>query len=97
MAKAPAREKGLYAKLRRLVQAQFPNANIEAVRFEMDEDSDGDPILRIVVVFEDAAAFNAVNAAGLVRHIRPKMSDDTFPLVSFITSADNRKVQAATG
>jgi hypothetical protein len=68
----------------------FDNIKILNVKVFRDEDSDGDEILRIDVVFEGSRK-DARTLAGAVRHVRPKLSaigEKAFPLFSFISERD---------
>lgn len=97
MAKAVSATDRLQKLLEATAREHFPDHAVEEVRLEQDEDSDGDPILRIVLVMANEQAFDPVVASGFVRHLRPRLEGDLFPLVSFITSADNRKQHSAAG
>lgn len=81
-----------------VARAQFPNATIEAVHVMPDYDSDGDPIYRVILVFESAKGLESRATSSFVRHVRPKLEEHNkfrFPLVSFMTSADHKKLAAA--
>lgn len=97
MAKADATSTNVQQILEGLVKEYLADLSIERVDVRRDEDEEGDPILRIVLVLRDAKSFDPVAASSFVRHLRPKLlEEDLFPLVSFISSADNiRKTQAA--
>jgi hypothetical protein len=96
VAKAKASKTDVRQMLETFAREQFPESNLENVLIEYGEDADGDPILRITVIFSSDKFFDPVKASGFVRHLRPKLRDDNlFPLVSFVTAADHRRQQAA--
>ncbi|HET7413546.1 MAG TPA: hypothetical protein VFJ18_12890 [Pararhizobium sp.] len=74
------------------LRADFDKARILDVRVFSDEDSDGDDVLRIEVVFEGAQKdVDARKLSGAIRHVRPKLShigEEAFPLFSFISKGD---------
>ena len=78
--------------VKRVVQEQLAPAQIVELTVEEAEDADGDPILRIKVVYEVAEdRLDPEKVLGLVRHLRPpldKLGTDRFPVLSFITSKE---------
>jgi hypothetical protein len=71
------------------LRTDFDGIEIVDVRVAREEDSDGDEILRIDVVFEGSR--NARHLSAAVRHVRPKLiaiGEQAFPLFSFITAKD---------
>jgi hypothetical protein len=84
--------------LTQAAREHFPNAVIEAVHVVADTDSDGEPIYRVNLVFESAKGLESRATSSFVRHVRPKLEEHKqfrFPLVSFMTSADHKKLAAA--
>lgn len=66
---------------------------IISVSVREDTDADGDDVLIVRVVYEtESGQLDARKAAGLVRHLRSKLhddiSEDRFPLLSFISRMD---------
>lgn len=81
-----------------LAREQFPDAAPEVVRVDEDCDADGDPIYRIYVVFQTAKDLEHAKTLGFVRRVAPKLEerkDFHFPLFSFMTKADAKKILAA--
>jgi hypothetical protein len=70
----------------------FGNVRIIDVRVQDEQDSDGDAVLRVEVVFEGTRNdMDVSKLAGVVRHIRPKLSEideNAFPVFSFIARGD---------
>jgi hypothetical protein len=88
----------LNSALEKVVRTQFADAAICAVDIIPDLDSDGDPILRITIVYETSSKFDIQKAVGLVRHMRDVLEDeheDAFPLISFRSKSDHDKLRAA--
>jgi hypothetical protein len=62
------------------------------VRVDEDEDTDGNRILLIEVIFDGpTTGLDARKISGAVRHLRPrlgKINEFAFPLLSFVSKAD---------
>jgi hypothetical protein len=77
-----------------LVCERFSESAINKVIVRDDVDSDGDPVLRIVIVLElnSAASLDAKKMVGLVRHLRSRFErdglDDIFPMISFVSKKE---------
>ena len=77
-----------------VVREHFADAEIPSVTVEPDTGSNGDPLLRVTIVFDGPDAKTTLRTErmiSLVRHIRPKLwdlNDDRFPLVSFVSKLD---------
>jgi hypothetical protein len=85
-----------------VVRARFVDANITSVKIEPAEDSDGDPVLEILVVFEsksDKDTLDGQKMSGLTRHIMERLAEikatGAFPLVSFMSTKDAKKLNLA--
>ncbi|MBV9839950.1 MAG: hypothetical protein JOY99_00185 [Sphingomonadaceae bacterium] len=82
-----------------IVKERFTDAKIDSISIEPDSDSDGDPILRITVVFDsDVSGLESSKLAGLVRHVRPKLrerGDTGFPIFRFLSKRDNDRLRHA--
>ena len=78
--------------VREMLAADFENVTIVDVRIQDEKDSDGDAVLRVEVVFEGSRKdMDVGKLAGVVRHIRPKLSEigeSAFPVFSFISKGD---------
>ncbi len=53
--------------VRRTIASEFPRLKVEQLRIDEDADFDGDPVLRIVVVYDSEARPEPAKVAGLVR------------------------------
>ncbi len=75
--------------LKELIQEQLAPARIIEVTSEEAEGHEGDPIVRIRVVFEaENDRLDPENMVGLARHLRPtldKLNPDCFPVFSYAT------------
>ena len=81
-----------------LVRAEFPDADIQEVAFEEATDADGDPILKVTVVFATAREIDTRKASGLVRHVWPRLravDEARFPLFRLMSSADAKRLKTA--
>jgi len=80
-----------------IVRARFADAEIESIEIVPDEDSDGDRILRITVVFRsDMTRLEPSKLAGLTRHVRPKLMEQRetgFPIFRFVSKRDNDRLR----
>ena len=74
------------------IGSDFSNIEIIDIKVNTDVDFDGDDILRIEVVFKGSPkTVDTSQLSGMVRHIRPKLSDigaEAFPILSFISDKD---------
>jgi len=70
----------------------FDNVEILSIGILEDEDTDGEDVLRIDVIFQGASKdVDAKKLSGAVRHVRPKLraiGEKAFPLFSFISNKD---------
>ena len=82
-----------------IVRERFADAVIDSISVEADEDSDGDPILRVTVVFDsEIAQLEPSKLAGLVRHVRPKIRNRkgaAFPIFRFMSKSDSDRLRHA--
>ena len=78
--------------IRQVLSDDFWNIEIVDVRVSRGQDSDGDEILKVDIIFEaDEKALDARKVSGVVRHLRPRLSaigEHGFPLMSFISRTD---------
>ncbi len=78
--------------LKRVVEEQLSPARIVRLSVEHAEEFDGDPILRISVVFKaDDDRFDPEKVLGLKRHLRKSLEEvetDSFPILSYMTEAE---------
>src|SRR5687768_605338 len=84
--------------IEQVVRGEFSDADIESVYAMPDLDEDGDPIVRILIVFKSAAAFDAKKAKGLTHRLFPVLKEEfrgAFPIVSFRSMADHKRLSAA--
>ncbi|MYG42219.1 MAG: hypothetical protein F4203_03600 [Rhodobacteraceae bacterium] len=74
--------------LKKIVQRQLSPATIVDQKSEEDEDEDGDPILRIRVVYEaEQNHLDPMKVASLVWYLREPLSSlpvGRFPILSFM-------------
>lgn len=65
------------------------------MRILHEEDSDGDPVLRVEVVFDAETNYvPAERTKGLIRRLRPRLSEigeNAFPVMSFIAAKEMGK------
>lgn len=82
-----------------IVKERFADAVIDSITVMADVDSDGDPILRVTVVFDsEIAKIEPSKLAGLARHVRPKImerNDAAFPIFRFMSKRDNERLRHA--
>ena len=78
--------------VREVVERQLAPATILSVSVDDDIDHDGDPVLRVVVVFEsEGSDLDPNRVLGLVRHLREplkELQELRFPIFSFMTSGE---------
>jgi len=82
-----------------VVKERLNGVTIESIEVERDVDSDGDPILRITVVFDaEGAELDPEKLVTIPRHLRSKLKKpdvDRFPMFSFISKGDAKKLKHA--
>ena len=86
---APMKE--IYKVVNRVVREQLAPTQIVNLTVNEAEDADGDPILRIEVVFDAARGRpDPKKVLGLIRHLRRPLLDEggseRFPVFSFMTT-----------
>jgi len=83
-----------------VLKEQFSDVTFESIEVNRDVDEDGDPILRIRIVFDGRTEpLDPRRTSGLVRHMRPRMADqgiEDFPILSFIAKSDLRDTRPET-
>jgi hypothetical protein len=85
--------------VRDLLVERFGDAVIGRVSVKPDIDSDGDRVLRVMVVIDSGGALDRKKLVGLVRHLRSRLTEENayeFPLVSFVSKAEASKLKFAT-
>lgn len=81
-----------------VVRNRFGGAKITSINVTGAEDSDGDPIFKILIVFETAPGKETLDGqemSGLVRHLMGRFAEmdvGEFPLVSFVSKNDAAKL-----
>ena len=83
----------LVAKLRERIENKMTGLRITDFHAQTDHDHDGDPILRLQIVYgESAGEPLAAHTSALARHLRPLLIDadlpDTFPILRFLSARD---------
>ena len=75
-----------------LLERQLDRVRMVSVDVEEDYDADGDPVLHVTVVYESAASeLDGATLSGLVRHLRPALSERgeyRFPVMSFVAAEE---------
>lgn len=79
-----------------LVRTRLKGVEIDSVRVGETEDSEGDPCLEVTVIFQARSALDAAKVASMLRHVRSQLSDKLsekrFPIISYISKADAKKL-----
>ena len=83
----------LIAKLRERTESKMTGLRITNFQAKHDRDHDGDPILRLQVVYDEQGGEPlAAHMSALARHLRPLLIDaklpDTFPVCRFLSARD---------
>ena len=84
--------------LKRIVQHELAPAKIVDLHSEEAEDADGDPILRIMVIYEaEQNRLDPYKVLGLVEHLRVPLRTlpvDRFPILSFMIPDEVEALEA---
>ena len=71
------------------LNSRFKNVEIVDVKIEQDIDRDGDPILRVLLIFDGEITDADVKVVvGAARQLQPKLDeidDDIYPVLSFVS------------
>ncbi len=82
----------LKSVLLRVIKEHLSPANVLSVDVVADNDHDGDPILRVVIVFEvEGDRLDPRQIKSLGRHLREpleKINEERFPVFSFKTLSE---------
>lgn len=82
-----------------ILSDRLGSIEIKSVEITPDVDFDGDDILRVEVVFLSETKWIPPEATrGLIRRIRPKLSDVgeyAFPIMSFIADSEMKRKETA--
>lgn len=80
-----------------IVKERFADSTIDSIAVEADVDSDGEPILRVTVVFDsEIAKLEPSRLTGLVRHVKPRImerKDGAFPIFRFMSKRDSDRLR----
>lgn len=84
----------LITVIRKIVEDELAPAKITNLFVEPDEDHDGDPILRIKIVFEveEGHELDSRKVIGLARHLREpleNLGEARFPVFNFETTGEH--------
>lgn len=81
----------------KVVRSRFADADIDNVCVEWDTDSDGETILKIIVVYDAKKGLDTSKASGLVRHMRSELEQDlesAFPVIAYRSRADHKRLKS---
>lgn len=92
--------KDVETAIKAVTNERFPDGGIVSVRVLRDKDFEGDPILRITIVFDPANPLDSKRTVSLIRHLRSRLAEIgeiSFPVISYISKAEigKRKPAAA--
>lgn len=84
--------------LKEIIQKRLEPAEIVRLSFKEDEDADGDPIMRIRIVFKaDDDLLDPNKTLGLARHLRETMGNifvERHPIFYFRTQEEDESLAA---
>lgn len=82
----------LVAKLREQIERDMADINITDFRAKADRDHDGDPIIRLQIVYDgDGAEPRPIQVSAVARHVRHLLGSqmpNTFPVFRFLTARE---------
>ena len=80
------------AIIERHLKSQLDLTHMVSLDVREERDSDGDPVLHVIVVYEaDKVKLDASKLSGFVRRLRPALfeaGEDRFPVMSYISRED---------
>jgi len=87
------------AIINEVVRERLSRTRILDVKVDEDVDGEGEPVFRVVVVYDEAGgALDAHETVSLARHARLRLSEadeSRFPIFRFMSQGDARKLRAA--
>lgn len=85
------KESEVEAVAERIAKRELGKAWVDHVDAQLDFDSDGDRIWRILVVLTDPSKVAPTKLSGFVRNLRVELdAGEPYPIVSFRSVSDNR-------
>ena len=100
MAREATDTREIHGLLRPLLERALRDVKILAVNIRRSTDADGDPVLWITVVYDDAQRrgrlLDPKVTAGMVRRVRPRMleaGEEAFPVFSYVAKSDLGKTK----
>jgi len=88
------KEKPVRELIAEVAREQFPDVVLERIDIERDEDADGDPILRVLLVLSATDKIEPRKFSGFLRHFFDRYADDEpFPLLTFRSASDDRRTR----
>ncbi len=74
------------------LESRLDRVRMVAVEVEEEHDADGEPVLHVTVVYKsDESELDGATLSGLVRHLRPALSEYgeyRFPVMSFVAAEE---------
>ncbi len=85
--------------IERVVREQLSDAVVDRVTVQEDIDHDGDEILRVFVIFDAGKGRPDPNrTVSMVRHVRERLhevKEDRFPIISYVSTSDAKRMKPA--
>jgi hypothetical protein len=82
-----------------VIRSRMAGSEIVQIHITEGEDHDGDPVLRVMVVFDPAKGrLDPRRMAGLARHLRSRLGPDgvaPYPVFQFVSKSDAKKLSHA--
>lgn len=92
-------EKTVQDAIERVVRKQLSDAQIDSVTVRQDVDHDGDEILRVFVIFDARKGqLDPDKTVSMVRHVREelhKLEESRFPIISYVSKSDAKRMKSA--
>lgn len=86
----------IHSEIDEIISRHFPKGAIKRVRVKKGEDHEGDPIYRVTVVYGTARQLDPRLTTSLTRVVRKRLSelgDEIFPVIGFVSEADDRSLK----
>jgi hypothetical protein len=80
--------------IRTVFGEEFPDARVDRVIARAEEDSDGDRVIRVYIVLDDdRQSLDRKALVGFVRHLKSRLTDEAFPVLSFVAQSEAAKLK----
>lgn len=89
-------KRSIHSEIEEIIGKHFPKGAVRRVRLKRGEDHEGSPVYRVVVVYGNTQPLDRRLTTSLTRVVRKRLSelgDEIFPVIGFVSEADDRSMK----